>query len=926
MRNLFCLSFLAGIVGAQTFDLGADRSDIYLGESLQLQALLRNVDGSPWDLPLTFSSDDPTVAQVASNGLVTSRKFGTVRLRVSTPQLAGVFGSFTLRVVPYYLKIVPERAEIEVGQSYQLEAVAYDVFDQPVPGVNFQWELVNSLIQAYPLATLDPSGKLTALAASPLYVRASLPYEGLSARPGSFDTWAVINAVPPKSYSPQLIFSDENSFARGAAALRPSPGFFLSNGQRRFIFTGSLNSYAGAVFDYSLGLLSPLAAAGLPSPFPGGVVAGFQGASVNRSGQAVVAVNAGQNRNDGGILFCVQTSCEFAVLDGFSQAGVFSGLAFSRIAGESLNARGAFVFIALFQPPAGSARDGLFLYDRGSLTLLWDAAKPFPNQTGPLMQFVLDTMERSNWSPLTGLALDDQDNVTFIGQRENLPSSRCLYRFPALEPGRITALFCTGTSLAGLGQIKAFGNVRATSDGTIGFRLDAGDSSRIAILKDSRLTSLPLLANSSTRLFSVDGSQALFFGRARNSAGTEIEGLLRWNWNAATTTIVRVATRLPDHATVNDAGVVTVVDSPFAVSELQPTGQATSILGIGHPAGTLNALHLSGILRSETAADRLRLLVGDPTAILELSAGSARPILLLGDPVTNPATIFLGAESILEDAGGALTLTNNGEIFRYENSAWRKLIALDQNIGGARIVRAKALAVNRSGLLVFECTTSANDRRVVRLEGNQFVELTRQGSNNSLWGGAVLDWSQAALDESGRFMMRLAVPGGRSGYYLHNGNSWSPSAIENQMVVDNQNVVELRQLTAVGNKFYSRFVLTAPFRNAAVMEFSTGSNWQIRAKSNDDLPVGPRLAFIHDFDVNASGEILISGMVEFSGIPILLSKRTNKLDYVHMLTMPIAGDTYLVRYATIDLREDGSVIVSAYDASDRPVVYRLRRN
>ena len=175
-------------------------------------------------------------------------------------------------------------------------------------------------------------------------------------------------------------------------------------------------------------------------------------------------------------------------------------------------------------------------------------------------------------------------------------------------------------------------------------------------------------------------------------------------------------------------------------------------------------------------------------------------------------------------------------------------------------------------------------------------------------------------------MMRFDVPGGRPGYYFHNGSIWSASVVENQTQVDGQRVVELFHLQAVRNKFYARFVLTAPFQNAAVMESSDGQNWKVRAKTGDDLPVGPKLAFIHDFDANTNGELLISGTVEFSGIPILLSQKSAKLEYVHMLSQPITDSTYLVRYDAIDIREDGSIIFSAYDASDRPVIYRLRKN
>jgi hypothetical protein len=175
-------------------------------------------------------------------------------------------------------------------------------------------------------------------------------------------------------------------------------------------------------------------------------------------------------------------------------------------------------------------------------------------------------------------------------------------------------------------------------------------------------------------------------------------------------------------------------------------------------------------------------------------------------------------------------------------------------------------------------------------------------------------------------MLRLDVPGGRSGYYFYNGSSWASSIIETLAIADNQRVVEVQNLRAVGDRFYARVVLTAPFLNAAILQSDNGIQWTIRAKTGDPLPVGPKLAFIHDFDANASGDLLLKGTVEFSGIPILLLNRGRTLDYVHMLSRPVVDNEYLVRYDSIDLRDDGSVVFSAYDASDRPIIYRLRRN
>jgi len=45
-----------------------------------------------------------------------------------------------------------------------------------------------------------------------------------------------------------------------------------------------------------------------------------------------------------------------------------------------------------------------------------------------------------------------------------------------------------------------------------------------------------------------------------------------------------------------------------------------------------------------------------------------------------------------------------------------------------------------------------------------------------------------------------------------------------------------------------------------------------------------------------------------------------------MLSCPVIDNEYLLRYDSIDLREDVSVVFSVYDASDRVILYHLHRN
>ncbi|HIA73011.1 MAG TPA: hypothetical protein EYN99_01065, partial [Gemmatimonadetes bacterium] len=88
----------------------------FLGETIQLTATVRNDKGVPVSGQVTWSSADPTVATVSSNGLVTAIGNGEATLTATSGSLSAT-ASATVEQVPTGLSIISGNAQTDtVGQ------------------------------------------------------------------------------------------------------------------------------------------------------------------------------------------------------------------------------------------------------------------------------------------------------------------------------------------------------------------------------------------------------------------------------------------------------------------------------------------------------------------------------------------------------------------------------------------------------------------------------------------------------------------------------------------------------------------------------------------------------------------------------------------------------------------------------------------
>lgn len=164
------------------------------GETRQFRATARTADGtSISDVSFSWSSSDEMVATISTSGLATAVNAGSTTI---TATADGVSGTATLRVtepppppppppVVDRVTVSPSSPSIEVSETQQFSATAYESDDTEISGKTFTWSSSSTSV-----ATINSSGLATAVSAGSTTIRATV--DGVS---GS--TTLTVTAPPP---------------------------------------------------------------------------------------------------------------------------------------------------------------------------------------------------------------------------------------------------------------------------------------------------------------------------------------------------------------------------------------------------------------------------------------------------------------------------------------------------------------------------------------------------------------------------------------------------------------------------------------------------------------------------------------------------------------------------------------------------------
>ncbi len=117
------------------------RSDLHVGDSMQLTANPRTTGGTAAGVPVSWASSAPAIATVSPTGLVTAMAPGTATITATTEGVSGAAQVAVTRVPVGSVVIEPEEARLAIGDELGLTVVIKDQHGVPLHDREVEWSM-----------------------------------------------------------------------------------------------------------------------------------------------------------------------------------------------------------------------------------------------------------------------------------------------------------------------------------------------------------------------------------------------------------------------------------------------------------------------------------------------------------------------------------------------------------------------------------------------------------------------------------------------------------------------------------------------------------------------------------------------------------------------------------------------------------------
>lgn len=916
LAGLLLLATGAYAQTASLVNILADDSQVLVGRTLQMRAVVRDNAGNPIpNAPVTWAVNQAAVS-ISASGLVTAKGLATVRV---TARSGNATGEAAIQTIPSRMEVTPSTAELSVGQQMRFQAAVYDADSKPIPGVTFAWSLTNDRQGASSLGRIDNTGMVTPTGEGGVFVFATYNYNEIF--PGLQRQWIAYSKVTvsvPKTYELHKIYSTLSQ-ARSSWSLRARQSMIWSTDDGELFFNASLGGLANGLVSWKDGNYRLVSAGGVPRFGRGATALDFRIHSITHDGQVLTYEDTNINGaelnlgNHDGVAPFLNNNVPLGATE------ATSGLSITRNSYTSTGwamVRGSFRF-----PNETVTNTGVFRGQGTVAELLVSTADTLPEMPGV---FTIDGD--------FGIAAD---GTAFYSVTSG--TVRAFYRHDFNGRQKLIAV---GDAILG-SKVRQFAGGRTNSpsvwfdeDGTalVTALLEDGSLQILSFAPDGKMTSQRV--NSQSGILWRNAAQgALLYANPYNNRGNGI-----YLWKGATVDPVYVLGKKLwnqtileiESGTVNTAGQITLMlrgsETPLIVARMDAEPYVLFVAGdtvkMDLPVNVFTLIGGARVGPPHVQAG------GNSGSIAGFNNGDWELTLGIGERLFGNTMWFGGSHgatyNMRKAPNGDIYFTNSAGIARIvPGGAPELVVPFPLKIDNTLTLNAPGqIDINGQGAILFQSSTSLGDNRMFIWQGGQAKQLlvlsTTAATATVLDGRTASSFDSFGIDDTGRVIAVLRFRGLAVPILgVWDGASWTMAAVPNQTRIGNALVTGVPNFAkAVGTRLIAGLTV-APGLNL-VAEWKP-SGFAPLVNVDTIMPNGQNANSIAALDVNLRGDLLF----QFSnGVNSMVVNRGGRLQQVHDFFKPTADGDWLIRINAMDLRDDGTVYFLAVTATDEVVLYQ----
>jgi hypothetical protein len=902
----------------------ADESQVLVGRTIQMRAVVRDAAGNPIpNAPVTWSVNQAAASSISSTGLVTARALATVQV---TARSGAVSGVAAIQTIPSRVEMNPPSAQIEVGSQMKFQAAAYDADDKPIAGVAFAWSITNQRQGTSQVGRIDNTGTVTAVGEGGAFVFATYTYN--ETFPGLQRQWiayAPIQLAVPKSYKLRRIYSTLGQM-RKTWLLRPRQSMLWSTDSGDLFFNASLGGLANALLNWENGAWRVVSAGGAPRFGRGSMALDFRTHSITRDGKVLTYEDTNINgaelyvgTRDGLTPFLNNniplggteaTSGLFITRNSYTSSGWASVRASFRFTGETTTYTGLFRGLDNADEMLVSSRDtlpelpGAITVD-GDFGIAADGTAFYSVTSGTVRVFYRHTLLERQKLIGVGDAVLGSKVRSFAGGRTNSPS----VWFD--EDG--TAIVCA-----------------VLEDGTTNYLQFGPDGKLAASLRVNSQAGI---------LYRHPDHGVLLYANPYNNKGN---GAHVWKGETVSPVFVLNSKKLFDQTiqeiesgTLNRDGAVTLFfrcdGNAMMVARMgaTPSEAPFFLFRDGDEIPVALPVNLFTLIGGSRVGPPHAQMGGNSGSIGEFDGTDWRLTLGIGERLFGNTMWFGGSHgatyNMRKAPNGDIYFTNGAGIGRIVPGGSPELVLrFPLTVSGITVNTPGQIDINGAGTLLFQSSTGAGDNRIFQYQGGQakllLVLSATAATASTIEGRTVQSLNSFAIDDTGRVIARLQFRGPSvQGIAVWDGGTWKLAALQNETRISGRTVTGFPDLPrASGNRILSGMTVST---GGNVVGEWTGSDWSILVNVDTAMPNGQVSNNVAALDVNQQGDILFQYA---NGVNSMVVRRGGKMRQVHNFFQPTPDGDWLIRINAMDFRDDGTVYFLAVTESDEVVMYEAR--